>query len=296
MQTREQDTARSTTGRSPQWAIDATAPAELYLELLKMVLTRSLLDVSFRPLPQPTKSLSRAGVALAKRAAATLGLELVRRDPVDWALRAEGRDRPLDAETMVGLHRLDNVHDCIRRVLSDAIPGDLIETGAWRGGVTIFMRGALKAYQDSSRVVWVADSFRGLPRPDPKRFPHDAGDRHSQQSGLVVPLEQVRGNFARYGLLDERVRFLPGWFHDTLPSAPIQRLSILRLDGDMYGSTMVALEALYPRLSPGGFVIVDDYGAVPGCKAAISDFRERHGIDAPLLAIDWTGVYWRVPD
>jgi O-methyltransferase len=89
------------------------------------------------------------------------------------------------------------------------------------------------------------------------------------------------------------VQFLKGWFKDTLPQAPIERLAVARLDGDMYESTMTAIEALYPKVQPGGFVIVDDYGAVPACKRAIEDYRARFGITEPIETIDWTGVYWR---
>jgi O-methyltransferase len=125
------------------------------------------------------------------------------------------------------------------------------------------------------------------------RYPKDAGDPHHTFSNLAVSVDEVRANFERYGLMDARVRFLPGWFRDTLPTAPIERIAVLRLDGDMYGSTMVALESLYPRLSPGGYVIVDDYGAVAGCREAVEDYRRDHGIGEPIHAIDWTGVYWR---
>lgn len=106
-------------------------------------------------------------------------------------------------------------------------------------------------------------------------------------------MDEVRESFRRYDLLDDRVAFLPGWFRDTLPGAPIEHLAVLRVDADMYGSTMGALEALYPRLSPGGFAIVDDYGAVAACRAAVDDFRARAGIAEELVEIDWTGVYWR---
>jgi O-methyltransferase len=109
----------------------------------------------------------------------------------------------------------------------------------------------------------------------------------------VVPLEEVKANFARYGLLDDQVRFVPGWFRDTLPGAPIERIGLLRLDGDMYESTYVALEALYPRLSPGGYLVVDDYGAIPSCRRAITDYRAANHIEDPIHEIDWTGVYWR---
>jgi O-methyltransferase len=155
------------------------------------------------------------------------------------------------------------------------------------------MRGVLRALGDPSRSVWACDSFAGLPPPDAGRYPKDAGDPHHTFSHLAVSTEQVRANFARYGLLDEQVKLLPGWFRDTLPSAPIERIAVLRLDGDMYESTTVALESLYPRLSPGGYLIVDDYGAVPGCRAAVEDYRREHGVDEAVHAIDWTGVYWR---
>ena len=155
------------------------------------------------------------------------------------------------------------------------------------------MRAILKAYGVTDRTVFVADSFEGLPKPDALRYPADAGDRHWTRRELAVSLDRVRANFARYGLLDEQVHFLMGWFKDTLPIAPIERLAVARLDGDMYESTMDAIEALYPKLQPGGFLIMDDYGAVPACKQATEDYRERCGIREPIVPIDWTGVYWR---
>jgi hypothetical protein len=109
---------------------------------------------------------------------------------------------------------------------------------------------------------------------------------------LAISLDEVRTNFERYGLLDEQVRFLQGWFKDTLPAAPIARIALLRLDGDMYESTMDALRALYAKVSVGGIVIVDDYGAVAACKQAINDFRAEHRIDAPIIDIDGIGAWW----
>lgn len=194
---------------------------------------------------------------------------------------------------MIGLERLTNVQRCIEDVLARDVPGDLIEAGAWRGGAAIFMRGALEAFGDDHRAVWVADSFRGLPKPRPGLYQADAGDRHWELADLAVSLEVVQGNFARSGLLDDRVRFLPGWFHETLPQAPIERLAVMRIDGDMYESTIVALEALYPKLSPGGYVIVDDYYALAGCRTAVDDFRAGQHVDEELLRADWNAVYWQ---
>jgi O-methyltransferase len=266
------------------------AGAGLYLELLKSVLTRDGFGNSYHPVAfsgRATKLLRPVADLLQ----AKFGVSMMRRAHPDAA--SEGRGLSVEAETMVGRKRLDNLQHCIAEVIADAVPGDLIETGVWRGGATIFMRGVLKAHGDASRTVWVADSFRGLPPPDQEQYPADAGDRHFESSALAVSVDEVRANFRRYGLLDEQVRFLPGWFRDTLHTAPIDHLAVLRLDGDMYESTIVALDALYPKLSAGGYLIVDDYGAVEGCRRAVNDYRQRHEIDDPMEMIDWTGCFWR---
>jgi O-methyltransferase len=267
--------------------------AELYLDLLKKCLTRYLFGETWVPVVPQRGTAKHLLFQPVRQWLAGKDMEVVRHLPFDAQGRAEGRDWPARAESMAGLKRLDNLQYCIIDVLHRGVPGDLIETGAWRGGVTIFMRAVLEAFGDPDRQVWVADSFQGLPKPDPGRWPAEAGDEHWTREQLAVPLEEVQANFARYGLLDERVRFLPGWFKETLPAAPIEQLAVLRLDGDMYGSTMEALEALYPKLSPGGYVIVDDYGAIPQCKEAVTDFRTAHGIIDPMESVDWTGVYWQ---
>jgi hypothetical protein len=211
-------------------------------------------------------------------------------------IRQEGGGWPQVAHTMIGLRRLDNLQFCVEDVLARGVPGDLMETGVWRGGACIFMRAILKAHCVSDRRVWVADSFEGLPKPDSRKYPADAGLRLHTMPALAVSLEEVMQNFQEYGLLDEQVRFLKGWFRDTLPKAPVERLAVLRLDGDMYESTIEALEHLYPRLSTGGYLIVDDYGAVPACRRAVDDFRQAHGINEKIAEIDWSGVCWQRAD
>jgi O-methyltransferase len=210
-------------------------------------------------------------------------------------LRATGRDWPSKAHTMIGFQRLRNIRELMSHVVEDNIPGDFVETGAWRGGACIYMRAVLKVFNVVDRKVWVADSFEGLPKPDPLRYPaQDIGDNHHTYNELAVTLEQVQENFRKYDLLDDQVRFLKGWFKDTLPSAPIEHIAVLRLDGDMYASTMDALQALGHKVSAGGFIIVDDYGAVEGCRKAIADYRAQKGITSPIHDIDRIGAYWRV--
>lgn len=267
-------------------------PRELYLDLLKKCLTRIIFGDVYLPI-EPRGPLAKAVSELLGRALSFRGIELARRYPLDYQARLNGLDHPAAAETMIGIKRLDNLQECIVRALESGVPGDLIETGAWRGGATIFMRAVLKAYGVTDRVVWVADSFRGLPRPRPGQYPADTGDTHWTREELAAPLGLVRGNFARYGLLDDQVKFLEGWFEDTLPAAPLERLCVLRLDGDMYQSTMEALTNLYPKLSVGGFVIVDDYHAVAGCRQAVDGYRAEMGIDDPLVPADRYCVYWQ---
>ncbi len=194
--------------------------------------------------------------------------------------------------TMIGRRRMENIEFCLDRILADRVPGDLVECGVWRGGAVVFMKGYLAAFQVEDRIVWVADSFEGLPAPT---LQQDEGLdlTAARYPMLAIDLDTVRDLFQRYGLLDENVRFLKGWFKHTLKPAPIQTLSLLRLDGDLYESTMDALDALYDKVAPGGFIIVDDYGALLPCKQAITDFRQRHTITDPLEMVDWTGAFWR---
>jgi|ERR1700688_98510 len=245
--------------------------ANLYIDLLEGALTGSITeDPGFAPVPNPTFP-----------------------NLYNERVRSLGEDWPLRAVTMIGLTRLRHLGKLVRQVVENQVPGDLIETGVWRGGACIYMRAMLAVLSANDRRVWVADSFLGLPEPNPVAYPADVKDVHHAVKFLNVSLDEVKANFAKFNMLDDRVKFLKGWFKDTLPIAPITKLAILRLDGDMYESTMNALDALYAKVSPGGFVIVDDY-TIPNCKKAIHDFRDQHKIGAPLEPIDPYSVFWRV--
>ena len=261
---------------------------DAYLELLK----RSLSHTLYTGADAMGFSSRRRSVRLLVRGLARRGIVQLRVLPDGERQRAEGRVLPLFAQTMVGLGRLENVRHAIETVLDEDVPGDLIETGVWRGGASIFMRGVLAAHGNLDRTVWLADSFQGLPPPRPDRYPEDAGAEWHSATELAVGVEEVRENFRRYGLLDDRVRFLPGWFRDTLPAMREHQWALVRLDGDMYESTWDALTNLYGGLAPGGFLIVDDY-SIDSCRQAVEDFRRAEEIDAPLSEIDWTGVFWR---
>ena len=211
----------------------------------------------------------------------------------DPALREVGRDWPATAQTMIGVQRLRNLRTLVEDVIRSEVPGDLIETGVWRGGACILMRAVLSAYRIRDRRVWVADSFKGVPPPDVESYPADRESTYHTFPDLSVSADVVRRNIEKYGLLDNQVVFLEGWFKDTLPRAPIEALALLRLDGDLYESTIVALNSLYGKLSVGGYVIVDDYHVVAGCRQAIDDFLSDRGISPRISEIDGVGVFWQ---
>jgi hypothetical protein len=254
-------------------AADELARARnLYLDLME----HSLLDLVYENHPQVRRQLA-GEVSVAD------------------ILQGDEYDYPARAYTMIGLERLRNIRTLVEDVIARGVPGDLLEAGAWRGGATIYMRAVLAAHGVRDRSVWVADSFEGLPPPNPELYPADADLNLHLDPDLAVSLEEVRRNFERYGLLDEQVKFLKGWFKDTFPAAPIERLAVLRLDGDLYESTMDSLVSLYPKVVSGGYVIVDDYKIIPACRKAVDDYRAQHGISAELVSIDWNAVYWRKP-
>jgi Macrocin-O-methyltransferase (TylF) len=268
-----------------------TTCRDLYLDLLKKCLVNSIYEDCPAPIFMDGKSTNQYS---SQR-------------------RSAGRDWPTKAHTMIGLYRLNNLRSVAKKVLEEGIEGDFLEAGVWRGGATIFMRGLLKAYAVRDRLVWVADSFCGFPPPaeiSPRSYTSaelrtainriDAGDPdwktalETLQAGTTE--EDVKTNFERYGLLDDQVRFLPGFFSDTLPSVPVKKLAILRADGDLYDSTYQILESLYPRVSPRGYVIIDDYYTFSECRQAVHDYLSAVRRNVTLVDIDADAVFWKKED
>lgn len=209
--------------------------------------------------------------------------------PMSSAQRDEGIYWPASALTMVGTKRLDNIRFCIEQALRENVPGDVVECGVWRGGASIYAAGVLAA-NESTRNLYLCDSFQGLPKPSLKQ---DEGDPHWQSSDyLGVSQDQVWDNFGKFHLQGPNVHLVKGWFNQTLTDLPAKQIAVLRADGDMYESTMDILKALYHRVSPGGFVIMDDYNVVPGCKKAVHDFLGDKTVE--MIRIDQCAVYWRI--
>ena len=278
-------------------------PKDLYLDLMKKALTDYLnIDSSYANGMSPefwwSKSplkdfRNRLIVKLLRRS----HMLVMRSDRLTTEQRRENRrvgsDWPfMNAQTMIGLERLDNIQNLVEDALARGVEGDLIETGVWRGGACIFMRAILKSRNIQDRRIWACDSFEGLPTPDTERYPADKGTGFHHLNFLAVSQEEVAANFEKYDLLDDQVKFVKGYFEDTLAHVPVEKLALMRLDGDQYGSTITALENLYPKLSCGGYVIVDDFH-LDCCRSAVNDYRSAHSITDEIINIDGLGAYWQ---
>ena len=193
------------------------------------------------------------------------------------------RAQPL---TLLTKSQLDLVETAVLEIEEQAVPGDLIEAGVWRGGCIILMRALLQAHGIAGRKVFAADSFCGIPMNS--RIANDPVDRWTDR--WVASAEEVKQNIRRFGLLDDRIRFVAGYFADSLTQLPGERFSLIRLDSDSYDSVGISLEALYPLTSRGGIVIIDDWHLV-GCKLAVENYRARHGINDEIKVQDGN-AYW----
>lgn len=270
-------------------------PSSDYIQLLKKTLIdfNKINKYEYSPLHLVPPSWKIRLLSVLDSLLRTRNFALCKRKYIEAEKRLNGYDWPIYADTMIGLKRLDNIEYCMRSILKEGIAGDFMETGVWRGGATILMRAILKEEAIEDRKVWLADSFEGLPKPNAKEYSWDRGNKLHELNLLNVSLDEVKENFKKYDLLDDQVCFLKGWFKDTLPTAPVKKLALLRLDGDLYESTILALEHLYPKLSKGGYLIVDDYNAFEYCQRAVDDYRAHHAITAPIVEIDGEAIYWQ---
>ena len=198
--------------------------------------------------------------------------------------------------TMITRNSLTNIEECLKDCIANGVEGDYVETGVWKGGSCILAHSVTENL-DRNRSIWAFDSFEGLPPPDPASYPVDQGDTHHLLKELSISLEDVKHNFSLFEGKDTRVNYVKGWFRDTLPNNKVDKIAVLRLDGDMYESTILALDNLYPKLSMGGYCIIDDY-IHKGARAAVDFFRSKHGIEDEILLADkapgaYPVSYWR---
>mmetsp|Transcript_26776 Transcript_26776/g.43730 ORF Transcript_26776/g.43730 Transcript_26776/m.43730 type:complete len:324 (+) Transcript_26776:125-1096(+) len=208
-----------------------------------------------------------------------------------------------EAMTMVGRRRLANVRMALDDVIDNNVPGDFVETGAWKGGSCFMALSVLISRGVFDRKVWVCDSFKGIPKTDTTTYPSDNNPLSASGHTFSIlnknSLAAVKSSFAKAGLLNDQIKFLEGYFKDTLPTAPIQTVAVLRLDGDIYQSTWEGFFYLYPKLSLNGYVIIDDYTDWEPCRQATHDYRAKYKITDPIIEVihlpgeEKRGVYWK---
>lgn len=204
------------------------------------------------------------------------------------------------AETMTSIERMYALYQATCYVLDRAVPGDMVECGVWRGGSVMLMASTLVARGCTDRTIWLYDTFDGVSPPGDEDVQEISGRtaaeilkerRRTQDDPFwgIAPLEQVESNLRRTGYPMHRFRFIQGDVSATIPAQAPETLSLLRLDTDWYQSTRHELEQLYPRLSPGGVLIVDDYGYWRGARKATDEYFSSVGARPLLNRIDYTG-------
>jgi O-methyltransferase len=215
-------------------------------------------------------------------------------DVEPWVEMIINRVRPY---TMTGPERISTLCHGIRYIAKRKIPGDIVECGVWRGGSMMAVALSLLAEQDLSRTLYLFDTFRGMPPPsgidrDWRGEMASSLLEKADRSDLIwacASIEEVRANLGATDYPSEQVRLIEGRVEDTIPRRAPEQISILRLDTDWYESTKHELIHLYPRLSIGGILIIDDYGAWEGARKAVDEYIDENELALFLHRIDHTG-------
>ncbi len=207
--------------------------------------------------------------------------------PVDYDDEAKKIIRAVRPYTMTGTDKTFALIQAVRYVTRHAIPGDIVECGVWRGGSMQAAARALIAAGDTSRDLRLFDTYEGMPPPsqqdirrqDNRTAEELLAEESPENSWVwaVATLDDVRQGFAQVPYPAERVHFVQGRVEETIPAQAPERIAILRLDTDWYESTRHELEHLYPRLSPGGVLLLDDYGYWEGARQAVDEFLDETG-------------------
>jgi len=201
--------------------------------------------------------------------------------------------------TMTSVERMHALYDGVRHVVACGVPGDLVECGVWKGGSAMLMALTLEALGDTERRLWLYDTFAGMTRPEEvDRRARDGSDtitrweffdREGHNEWAYAGLDEVRGNMRATGYPESRIVYVEGEVEQTLPMRIPERIALLRLDTDWYRSTRHELDHLFPRLQPGGVLVLDDYGSFEGARKAVDEYLAEHDIALFLHRIDSTG-------
>jgi len=233
------------------------------------------------------------------RGLARANFELIVREPED-VLEPEFERfmERCDSYTMTSRERMYSVFQAARYIARAGIHGAVVECGVWRGGSSMMAALTFQAEGDRDRRVWLYDTFEGMPEPGAEDFGLHGEDAHAewwrnQRSEInewcYAPREEVTANLLGTGLRREQLELVEGKVEDTIPARVPERIALLRLDTDWYESTYHELVHLFPLLSPGGVLILDDYGQWGGVRKAVDQYLDEQGIHLLLSRIDYAG-------
>lgn len=212
--------------------------------------------------------------------------------PRDYDDAAQETIRAVKPWTMTSPEKLNALILSVRHVVKHEIPGDIVECGVWRGGSMQAAARTLIEAGDTSRDLYLFDTYEGMSAPSDKdRRGHDGASAaellasSSKESGVwaLATLDDVQNGMSRIGYPSERIHYVQGMVEQTIPEQGPAQISILRLDTDWYASTKHELDHLYPRLSSGGVLLLDDYGWWEGAKTAVDEWLEETGERLLLL-------------
>lgn len=250
----------------------------------------------------PTRRASQLLAGYLARLEWVLGPRFIPASP-DFAPELVETIRRVRPFTMTTARRLAALCDGVEYVSRHAIPGALVECGVWRGGSMMAAALTLLRAGDTSRDLYLFDTFQGMPAPterDTKSWydgysPVGRWRRGREKGGEAenewhyVPVERVRATLESTGYPPERLHLVPGMVEDTIPAQAPEQIALLRLDTDWYASTRHELEHLFPRLADGGVLVIDDYGHYEGARQAVDEYFEGTGRRILLNRIDYTG-------
>jgi len=187
---------------------------------------------------------------------------------------------------------INQVKFLLEDVIKNNISGCIVETGVWRGGMSMWMQSVLKYHQDN-RDIWLYDIFGKFPSSSNSKdqYIHNITEMLFESAPTA---SDVQNNFKTHGLLDTNIKFVVGDFKHTVPQNQIHQIALLHCDSDYYDSTKIVLENFYSKINKGGYIIIDDYNnPYLACKTAVDEFRSKYNISTPIIDTHGGSVYWR---
>ena len=221
--------------------------------------------------------------------------------PIDISKETVRKYQEIEPYTVTSIERVSALLDSVKYVINNKIEGDFVECGVWKGGSCMLMSKELIEQNDLNRKIWLYDTFDGMTQPTDADIEAETGikgkallsnvEKTTEKLNMWAysPIEEVRKNMKETNYPVDNIKYIKGKVEDTLKSNIPNKIALLRLDTDWYESTKIELEVLYPLITKGGVLIIDDYGHFEGAKRAVDDYFQKINQQPLLNRIDYTG-------